>query len=165
MPFAQILGDRSRLRSPESSHLQTAAPGDGGKLCTRSSLPSKEQELPPLVLRIVDPNTATRNGAVETRYCLGGGGVSTDIRNRTIKGFGAVGIYDDGRAQGGTRGVRVYGNVIYSSRTSATWGILTDYAGNQWDIGNNALRVGTKVGDQAIYAPGSRLVGNYAYTP
>lgn len=92
---------------------------------------------------------------------LGGDTTMTMSRNE-LYGFTDVGIYDDAKSQN----VQLIADgIIYSNAPTARWAILTDYTSNHWTIQNNAIRIGALTGNQAINAPGSTLIGNYAYTP
>jgi len=122
-----------------------------------------------MVLAIRGPSTIERNEIVGARdYAMDfggwrmGGDLDMTILNNKLVNFGDIGIYDNGLPQSN---LRILKNTIFSESPTARLGILTEEETNNWLIENNALKVGPLGGDDAIYAPGSRLAGNYEYTP
>ena len=94
-------------------------------------------------------------------WALSGGSDITFTGNK-IFDFRNVGIYDNAKNQGP---IKILENQIWTEKTTARWGILTDYEANPWIITHNALKVRNLLGNDAIHAPGSTLTDNYAYTP
>lgn len=84
------------------------------------------------------------------------------LKYNKLINFRKYGIYDNNRNQGA---LQILENQIYSDMPTAEWAIFTQNTTNRWLIQNNGVRVRDLIGDAAINAPTSTLIGNTAPTP
>lgn len=90
-----------------------------------------------------------------------GGGTNLTITGNNLINFGDIGIWDDGKKQGGL--FNLTGNTIWDKSYPfvSEYGIRTDYVSNKWVIANNTVYAGSIA---YISAPSSQIIGN-VYSP